>query len=69
MEILYCNGKFKRIGSLNADDNLGDIAGICHLTVEELSGILVEVINSDLERFERSNSTNSIREVYRRALR
>lgn len=51
MEILYCNGKTKRIGSLNADDNLGDIAGICHLTVEELSDILVEIVNKDLECF------------------
>lgn len=51
MEMLYGygDGKIKAIGSLSADDTLGDIAQICHLTVGELSDILVEIINKDLK--------------------
>ena len=55
MEVLYYNegnhGQTKRICSLDASDTIGDIAGLCHLTVGELSDILVEIVNKDLESF------------------
>ena len=56
MEILYYNEgshrQIKRIQSFDASDTIGDIAGLCHLTVGELSDILAEIANKDLERFE-----------------
>lgn len=55
MEVVYYNEgnhEQKRIVSLGASDTIGDIAGLCHLTVGELSDILLEIVNKDLECFE-----------------
>ena len=42
MEMLYGSGETKKICSLSANDTIGDIVGICHLTVGELSDIFCE---------------------------
>ena len=53
MRALYCSEGnhelIKRIQSFDTNDTIGDIAGLCHLTVGELSDILVEIVNKDLE--------------------
>lgn len=54
MEVIYYNEgnhEQKRIVSFGASDTIGDIAGLCHLTVGELSDILVEIVNKDLKCF------------------